>query len=394
MNMNIIYYIEVNLICMIFLFMFGVQIRKRLLCLSETGIIFNHLIWAAIVLCASDMIAGIFRGMLFVPARQIIELSNMLYFESMAVVSYLWMKYVFIVTKTAPRIKKPVSFALNVPFIVLSAVIVSNPLTHILFSVDENNLYSRGKGIHLHWIVTILYLLISTAVTVRALIVEKNKLKRQELVPLFYFIIAPVISSAIQMLFYGITSTQLGITVSIVMICISVQNSQILTDGLTGLNNRRGLDIFLNDHLLHSGGAELTFIMIDINDFKKINDAFGHQTGDEALRNTANTLRDICRELSEKFFLCRYGGDEFVIAWTGDNGDKPEKTVKYINERFSDVSKQRENDYALSVSTGMAAGVCSTMEEIEQLLNEADKIMYDNKKRFKSSLCARESAQQ
>lgn len=64
-----------------------------------------------------------------------------------------------------------------------------------------------------------------------------------------YFIIAPSIAPVIQMLFYGVTSTQVGITLSIVILCITNQNAQILTDPLTKLNNRRGLDGYLDYYL-------------------------------------------------------------------------------------------------------------------------------------------------
>ena len=86
-----------------------------------------------------------------------------------------------------------------------------------------------------------------------------------------------------------------------------------VTDALTGLFNRRYIDIVLEQHfsLFQRIGQRFGVTQVDIDDFKQINDSFGHATGDEALRFVATTLSDGTRKMD---LLARYGGDEFVIV--------------------------------------------------------------------------------
>jgi diguanylate cyclase len=87
---------------------------------------------------------------------------------------------------------------------------------------------------------------------------------------------------------------------------------QVLTDPLTGLGNRKDLELRLIELAVHARarGRHLSLLMIDVDHFKDLNDAFGHQTGDEILRIVARIFRS---RLKGRDIPCRYGGDEFAI---------------------------------------------------------------------------------
>ena len=91
-------------------------------------------------------------------------------------------------------------------------------------------------------------------------------------------------------------------------------------DALTGLYNRFGLSRYgqqrYDDLLASSGSVQVLFI--DMDDMKSINDRFGHEAGDAALKVTARLLQDVC---SPEAFIMRYGGDEFIIIDSGLNDD-------------------------------------------------------------------------
>lgn len=135
--------------------------------------------------------------------------------------------------KNKAYISKKFIFLLRASLILFTVIAIMNPFTDFLFSIDDANLYVRGQGVIVHWIITWSYFLIATVMVDHALIIEKNKLKRQAMISLLSFFVAPLIASLIQMIFYGVTSTQVGITIAIVMIYLYSQNSQILTDRLT-----------------------------------------------------------------------------------------------------------------------------------------------------------------
>jgi diguanylate cyclase (GGDEF)-like protein len=151
---------------------------------------------------------------------------------------------------------------------------------------------------------------------------------------------------------------------------------QALHDGLTGLPNRQ----LLVDRLNHSievmqrrGGNAPVVMFLDLNRFKLVNDTFGHQTGDELLKQVAVRLRAVLRGTDT---LSRFGGDEFVILCE-DVGDR--ETAAIITERvrgaFEEPFDLAGELLSVSVSIGVAT-VDDDMTSIEALLSEADAAMY------------------
>lgn len=89
---------------------------------------------------------------------------------------------------------------------------------------------------------------------------------------------------------------------------------EALTDGLTGLANRKAFDKQIRDWVeeAQSSGADLCLLMMDVDHFKKFNDTYGHQTGDQVLRLVARTLTD---GIKGRDFAARFGGEEFAIVF-------------------------------------------------------------------------------
>lgn len=384
--LNVIYYVEVNLICIVILLLFGNQFRHKTERFSTSRMVFTWLLWATIILCVADMVAGLSRGQDFLGARSVIEISNLLYFEALAVISYLWMAYVLIKLEliVLPEQKKLLLWA--IPLIGFTLVALSNPLTHFLFSIDENNLYARGAGVYLHWVVSWFYLVVATWQTARAMIHEENQHRRQEIAPLLYFVIPPAVAGVVQMLFYGVTSSQVGVTISIVAIFLEIQNNQVLTDALTGLNNRRSFENYMADLVQHHGETDLSLLMLDLNRFKEINDKFGHMTGDKALQEAAAALKQACLNMSGRLFLCRYGGDEFVVTGNRRSEQEIEQFKALVSQETERSNLSGNRPYRLEFSIGVAGGRCADAEDVKYLLRMADRAMYEEKKLMRKGL--------
>lgn len=378
--MNIIYYVEVNLICIFLLLLFGNLLFHKIREQSSARMIFDCIMITAVFFCLSDMIAGIFRGRMFYGARTILDLSNWLYYETLAIISCLWFFYVLMKLNYNHILTRKRVLLFSLPLFIYSLVALINFFNGFMFSINEQNLYVRGKGIVFHWILTWGYLSVSTIVTVITYIREKNRVRKNEIRPLMYFIIAPALTAAIQMMFYGVTSTQVGITMSIVMISISRQNAQILTDPLTGLHNRRGLNYNFDNYIAHTSELPLTLMMIDINGFKKFNDTYGHVVGDSALIEVANVLKNVCKESGFHLFICRYGGDEFLIAGFFEHDAQPESLKQAIYDSCSRLYESGKLPCPLNVSIGYQTALCHNNRELEQLLSQADIEMYREKK--------------
>ena len=134
-------------------------------------------------------------------------------------------------------------------------------------------------GIYIHWIISWFYIILATIMSLYMAIHTKSKFQKREILPYFYFAIAPIIGSIIQMHHHSAASFQVGITISLLMIFFSYQNNMIQKDPLTGLKNRHVLERYF-DRLITPYLSPLSVIMIDVNKFKKINDEYGHLVGD------------------------------------------------------------------------------------------------------------------
>jgi diguanylate cyclase (GGDEF)-like protein len=160
-------------------------------------------------------------------------------------------------------------------------------------------------------------------------------------------------------------------------------NHQLLhlaeTDALTGLFNRRKIEYLLDDHLARcSAHSPLSFLMIDVNQFKAYNDVWGHETGDEALRVLARVLTEQVR-LPD---CCgRIGGDEFCILLPNtDHGSAAAVRERLHRAAAEAVIPARAEKLSLEVSIGIATAPEHGTSP-NDLLRAADQDMYARKNR-------------
>ncbi|MDD4397080.1 MAG: diguanylate cyclase [Sphaerochaetaceae bacterium] len=373
--MQVIYYVEVNLLCIIILLMLRFSQASNRNKLSADMILFNWLIVVTIVMCASEMVSGVLRGKVFPTARAILGTSNLIYIESLVFVSYLWMVYVDIRLKNAAGNSPAKRLVWAIPLIAFTILALSNPFTDFLFSLDSNNLYSRGSLVFVHWIVSWFYLIAATIKTISRVAHVKDKLKRREIIPLLYFIIAPSLSGLVQTFCYGVSISQVGIMLSIVLLYLLNQRSLILTDALTGLNNRRALDNYIANIASSNEKSQLFMFMLDLDHFKTINDRYGHVAGDLALQKTADILKSLSKGTDSRLYICRFGGDEFLIVAKGCDEEEAQSIKDRICIGFDEASRNR-GDFSLHASIGTSEGICSSAEDIQRLIVLADKQMY------------------
>ncbi len=145
-------------------------------------------------------------------------------------------------------------------------------------------------------------------------------------------------------------------------------------DALTGVYNRYGFNEQLNEAYAKKD-RELTLIIIDLDDFKSINDTYGHDVGDVVLRYTADTLRRLVGEASP---VCRWGGEEFTVMLL--DASSPEKMAERIRKEMEDAIIHA-NDYCIQVTVSM--GVCSIRQRkgisIAKFVRTADQCLYQAK---------------
>ena len=155
-----------------------------------------------------------------------------------------------------------------------------------------------------------------------------------------------------------------------------------MTDGLTGLYNRRSLDSLMLREvaLADRHGLPLSLVMIDMDHFKEVNDAHGHAAGDHLLRSFAESVRATLRRTDLAF---RYGGDEFVIALPQTTVAQAQQVVQKLRQAFAAVDF-RDAIHQLQTQPTLSIGVAersvqSGVLQWSALLSAADAALYDAK---------------
>lgn len=152
-----------------------------------------------------------------------------------------------------------------------------------------------------------------------------------------------------------------------------------MRDGLTGIYNRRFLEIKLKDEFnrYKRYGGVFSIIMFDIDYFKKVNDTYGHQCGDFILKSVSSRASSLIRNVD---YLARYGGEEFccVLPETGI------QAALAVAERFRTAILQQENNFDNNViKVTISLGVAEFQKDMESestLLRKADEALYKAKK--------------
>lgn len=248
--------------------------------------------------------------------------------------------------------------------------------TDFYFYIDEKDIYQLGKGYTLHLIFVFMQLFGSGIYSFRKSFSNQQvKIRKEYRLPLL-FIIIPSVAGILEGILPLTPIVPLGTFLAIHLAFLEIQNSEIYSDALTGLNNRRRMEIFLQD-MIHnaSDGNPFRIYMIDVNDFKQVNDKFGHIVGDRALQLVGDALHNV----SDKHhgFCARYGGDEFVliISEEAEVQNEIQNEVDILRKRCADLIPQ------LSVCTG-SAECRSGAVTATQLIAQADEKLYVQKEIF------------
>jgi diguanylate cyclase len=149
-------------------------------------------------------------------------------------------------------------------------------------------------------------------------------------------------------------------------------------DGLTGVRNRRSFDRFLSELVEKNTVKEQSFalLIIDIDNFKGINDTYGHLTGDGILTAVANKCRQLIRDENA---LARYGGEEFAAILLGAslrNGLKKARQVCETIAATRCVLEGLSSNDALAVTVSIGVSACRRADTVAALVERADKALY------------------
>ena len=152
------------------------------------------------------------------------------------------------------------------------------------------------------------------------------------------------------------------------------QNEKILTDPLTMIGNRRACEGYMLRHLSRPPreDRQMFVCLIDVDQFKSVNDSFGHLVGDEALKTVAEAMQNCLRQTD---ILIRYGGDEFLLLMPQSRPNGVESVIRRVQDAVQAARVPSHPELRLSVSIG---GVCN-VQPLTEAIRQADARMYCNK---------------
>lgn len=301
------------------------------------------------------------------------KLINLMLYIVNPVVGILWNFYIhYQVNYDENRVNR-LKYILFTLFLINGVLAITSICTGWFFRIDSNNIYSRGS---LYW-VHIMFAYILLLYSISYIFKHRKIIEKKYYHSMLVFVIPITIGASIQIAFYGWALAWSGMTISMLIIYFNIQNRNLNTDYLTGVYNRRLLDSYLKIKIKRSKqDKSFSAILVDLDGFKKINDTFGHDVGDEAIKDAAQIIRS---SLGRDDFVARYGGDEFFIIINSSDQYILENTVKTLKNNVYKFNQYSAKPYKLSFAVGYAVYDSKGKMNSDDFFKYIDEQMYIDK---------------
>ncbi len=241
-----------------------------------------------------------------------------------------------------------------------------------IFIIDSQNRFYRGPYYFIYFIIMITIML----ATICMYFLARRKMKFR-FFPVILYVLPVLVAEVLQQQDERLAIIIPSMAISLTGIMSGLSNEKIYRDPLTGIFNRTYLN-YLESNAKKQKETEVFGVMLDLNGFKKINDTFGHDTGDDALINTAKILSDV---VGYKGSAIRYAGDEFVLVIVTNDEKTIEDIQNEITNEFEIFNRNSGKPYQLSAAMGVMK-IDIKQQSIKDSIYELDKRMYENKQLY------------
>lgn len=345
--------------------------RKRMRSRACDERFFHWMCLLCLALCLLEICGFLLDGRLFPGARQAALICNTVILLLALSLAYLWVRYVD--CKLGLNVGHgAATYLAAIPALLTGFVTLTNLFFPLFFGMNSSNHYYRTPIFFLPWIVIYGYMAWGALQSYRYQRTSNNRL----LIPLLMFLVPVFLGSLIQMFCYGLSLIWVSSALGLTFLYINLQSEQAYQDPLTGLYNRNYLLHYM-DHIARQvkKGRHITGIMLDINEFKQINDTLGHSEGDAVLRAVGSLLL----RSAKNNIVVRYGGDEFVILLETSHPEQVQTVLNNIKQALDSYNATRGSLPPLSFSMGTAE---FEEQDIYRFFQNMDSRMYDEKRTF------------
>jgi diguanylate cyclase (GGDEF)-like protein len=246
-------------------------------------------------------------------------------------ISLLW----FVYTCHATKLK----IKLWIVYIISGIVFVINVVLAVLTILPNADIYyvfqDHQMILGTFYFVYAFILLLPFVSSLIVIFIQWNVMnRRRNPFTFFNFSVIPIIAIIGQFFYLEYSISLMGVVASFVIIVLDIQHQYAITDFLTGLYNRRNLVKYLTSKIKAlRNGDKFAGFMLDINNFKSINDKYGHNFGDKVLIDVSNLL---LAATAKGDYISRFGGDEFVLIIDIDN----EEDIELFKQKLYDVCEK------------------------------------------------------
>lgn len=340
---------------------------------SLDGRLFDWMCRMCLALCILETLSFWLDGRKFPGARTVLLGTNASLFVLNAIFSYTWSVYVdYKFYEDIQRLRKIYIFV-ALPAVLVCLMCLLNLVMPVFFWVSEDNVYYRTPLVVITYVVTYCYL------TYGAVLVFRNRYKtnRYLFMPVMTFLVPIYLGSLIQLCCYGLALIWVSVAFGLTSLYINLQNEKVFLDTLTNLYNRSYLMHYM-DYLARQNkkGTPVLGMMLDVNNFKYINDTYGHLAGDEVLQEVGKILQSATEGRGA---VVRYGGDEFVILLEGDHREMGAYVREEITKGLARYNASGSAPCPISLSLGVSE---FDRLNVDKFFRDMDEKMYDDKRAF------------
>lgn len=264
-------------------------------------------------------------------------------------------------------------FLCLLPSAVNMVLVLLSPFFQWIFYIDGENRYVRGRFFFFFvgiYVVNYLVLFLRTVQLGK----KYNYPIMRKMMALSFFIL---VGTSIQVVYPEIYATWLCVILALLLYYMVMAEFDGSFDALTGLYSRGAF---------HRRVARLeksftgSVMMLDLNDFKEINDIYGHEYGDRVLEKVSEMMRS---HFQQPYRVYRYGGDEFAILSSETDERKIEKKITDFYEALT--TTLLEGKVLPKIAHGLSITTKETQKDFSTMMKEADGRMYGNKRKMKDS---------
>lgn len=370
---NLIQRIDINIIAMIVLLGVWLAASRRLDKYALANRLFLIMVTLAGAQVLIETITCVING---IPIRWLIPANIAMHLFLFIVgpgIIYLWSLYVqtWFIDDSELIIAK--GRRIVWPLIINLLVVITNPWHNQVFQISDANVYHRAILFAVPALIALGYMLYSIVL----LAAHRTEMPLRQYYPLVLFGLIPTIGAIAQVVFYGVLMMWAAVALTLVVIYVFLQEQMLQIDPLTGAWTRSNFEHYLRMRLDPSSERPFAVVFIDFDEFKRINDTYGHPEGDQALKNAAEIIKSTIRQHD---IIARYGGDEFVLFLDLHSEEEVIGALSRIRAAFTRYNEKTSKPYRLEFSYGFDVFDPASHMTVEAVFNDVDRRMYSMKR--------------